>query len=217
MSIQFPGESASYRQARNKLLEAELSLRAEMERVAGLRRQLPVGRVADVYVFQSDRGPVSLAELFAPGRDTLIVYSYMFGPDSEAPCPMCSAYLDSLDGVLPHLLQRLSLAVVASAPLERLQAVARERGWRHLPLLSASGNAYQQDYYGEDADGRQLPMCNVFVRRDGCVHHFWCSEMFFADSPWHPRHVDLLFPLWNHLDLTPEGRGTFFPSLTYQE
>ena len=86
-----------------------------------------------------------------------------------------------------------------------------------LSLLSASGNAYQQDYHGEDAEGRQLPICDVFVRRDGHVHHFWCSEMFFADSPCHPRHVDLLFPLWNHLDLTPEGRGTFFPSLTYQE
>jgi predicted dithiol-disulfide oxidoreductase (DUF899 family) len=217
MSIQFSGESDDYRQARNRLLQAEISLRAEMERVASLRRQLPPGRAADPYVFQSDHGPVSLEKLFAPGRDTLVVYSYMFAPDAQAPCPMCSAYLDSLDGVLPHLLQRLSLAVVASAPLERLRAVARERGWRHLPLLSASGSEYQRDYHGEDADGRQLPMCNVFIRRDGQVHHFWCSEMFFADSPWHPRHVDLLFPLWNHLDLTPEGRGTFFPSLTYQE
>src|SRR5581483_2622384 len=155
---------------------------------------------------------------FAPGQDTLVLYSYMYGPQMKSPCVMCTSILDALDGEAPHVTQRVSLAVVARSPLPRILEVARERGWRHLRLLSSASNTYNRDYHGEDERGAQLPMLNVFVKRNGRVRHFYGSELFFA--PHEPgqdgRHVDPIWPLWNLFDLTPEGRGErWFPRLSY--
>lgn len=232
MSVAFPGESAEYRAARDRLLEQEIELRRAMEAVAAARRELPPGGpVPEDYVFQGagpDGAPtdVRLSELFAPGRDSLAIYNFMFprdpgderpGPASgetahlplvETPCPSCVALLDQLDGAVAHASQHINLAVVAKSPLPRILTFAEERGWRRLRLLSSAANTYNRDYLGETAEGAQRPMLNVFHRQDGAIRHFWGSELFYAptDPGQDPRHVGTLEPVWNLFDLTPEGR-----------
>ena len=219
----FPNETSEYRNARDGLLEAEHALREQVERVAALRRSLPLGgEVTQDYVFEEHDAAgrvakVSLTELFAPGRDSLLIYGFMFGPKMQRPCPMCTSFLDSLDGAAPHITQRISLAVSARRPIDELAAFADERGWRNLRVLSSAGNRYQRDYLAEGDDESQWPMANVFVRRGGRIHHFWGSELMFRPySSGNSRHIDTLWPLWNVLDLTPEGRGTdWYPALEY--
>lgn len=222
----FPGENEQYRQARNELLRAELELRQRMEEVAALRRRLPTGgAVPEDYVFEegaadlADRETVrtvQLTELFAPAQDTLVFYNFMYGPKMANPCPMCSSFLDGLNGNARQVQLRAGLAVVARSPLQRIREFAHRRGWRNLRLLSSEKNNYNRDYHGEEPDGSQNPMLNVFVRRDGRVHHFWASELVFTPSVpgMNQRHLDTMWPLWNVLDLTPEGRGAnFYPPL----
>jgi predicted dithiol-disulfide oxidoreductase (DUF899 family) len=232
VDVTFPGESSEYRAAREELLEQELELRRAMERVAAARRALPPGGIlSEDYVFQgagADGAPadVRLSELFAPGKDSLVIYSFMFprdpgderpGPSSgrtsllrldEGPCPSCVAFLDQLDGAAEHASQHINLAVIAKAPLERVLTFADERGWRRLRLLSSAGNTYNRDYLAETEQGAQRPMLNVFHRDDGVIRHFWGSELFYApaDPGQDPRHVGTLEPVWNLFDLTPEGR-----------
>ena len=231
--LTIPGESAGYRVARNRLLIEEMALRRQIESVAALRRALPAGgKVAQDYVFDGDDGPLKLSDLFKPGKDTLAIYSFMYGPDVELPCTGCTHFLDGLEGMVQHITQRISLAVVAKSPLPRLQALARTRGWRALPLLSTHGNSYDHDYFGDssglpDAVLKQqefkageewdMPMLNVFHRSGKVIRHFWGSELLYV--PPEPgqeyRHNDALDSLWNMLDLTPEGRGDFDPQLSY--
>jgi predicted dithiol-disulfide oxidoreductase (DUF899 family) len=227
MGVTFPGESAEYRAARDRLLEQETELRRAIETVAAARRELPPGGVvAEDYVFHDalpDGSPaeVTLSGLFAPGKDTLVIYSMMYprAPDEDAPCPSCTQFLDSFDGVVEHAGQRVNVAVVAKAPLPRLLAHAEDRGWRRLRLLSCAGNAYNSHYHGETADGsQQLPMLNVFRRHGGEIRHFWGSELLYqpADPGQDPRHAETIDPLWNLFDFAPEGRGTdWYPSLSY--
>jgi predicted dithiol-disulfide oxidoreductase (DUF899 family) len=216
----FPNESAAYRAARNRLLRAEQALRRRMETVAALRRRLPAGGVVpEDYAFEAGDPVrrVRLSELFG-SHDTLVAYSFMYAPKMARACPMCSAMLDGLDGNAPHIAQRTNLVVIAKSPLERIVGFARERGWRNLRLLSSAGNTYNRDYQGEAPDGSQWPMLNVFVRRRGKVRHFYGSELLFAKAEpgQNNRHVDLIWPLWNVLDLTPEGRGSaWYPKLDY--
>ena len=220
MSARFPGETSEYRAARDRLLEAEIELRRQTEAVAALRRALPAGGAAPQdYRFDEDGGEVRLSELFAD-KDTLVLYSFMFprALDADEPCPSCTSILDSLDGAAGHLTQRIALAVVAKAPLPRIRAWAQERGWRNLRLLSSAGNDYNGDYLGEAEDGSQMPVLNVFTRRDGEIRHFWCSELVDAprEAGQDPRHVDFIWPVWSVLDTTPEGRGTdWSPRLEY--
>jgi predicted dithiol-disulfide oxidoreductase (DUF899 family) len=232
LRIAFPGESAEYRAERDSLLRQEIELRRVMEAVAAARRELPPGGVVpDDYVFQGARadggtGSISLSELFAPGRDSLVIYNFMFprtyagdrpGPASgetallpleEGPCPSCVALLDQLDGAAGHATQRLNFAVVAKAPLARVLTFAEERGWRNLRLLSSADNSYNRDYFGETADGSQMPMLNVFHRDGDTLRHFWGAELTFAptDPGQDHRSVGTLEPLWNLFDLTREGR-----------
>jgi len=217
--IRFPGEDAAYRAARNELLDAEKDLRHEVERVAAMRRTLPLGgEPPEDYAFDSADGPVRLSELFEDGKDSLIVYSYMFGPQMKQPCVSCTSILDALDGEAPHVIQRVNLAVVAKSPIDRILGFTRPRGWRNLRLLSSSCNSYNRDYHAETAKGDQIPACNVFVRRDGKVRHFYSTELLYeAPEPGQDgRHVDMFWPLWNLFDLTPEGRGTdWYPRLSY--
>ncbi len=232
MGITLPGESPEYRAARDRLLEQEVELRRATEAVAAARRELPPGgRVGMDYVFDgagADGAPaqVRLSELFQPGKDSLVLYSFMFprdpgdqtpGPSdgetallplAERPCPSCVAFLDQLDGAAEHASQHLNLAVIAKAPLPRVLAFARERGWRSLRLLSSARNSYNADYFAQTPDGAQRPMLTVFHREGDVIRHFWSSELFYApsDSGQEPRHVGTLEPLWNLFDLTPEGR-----------
>jgi predicted dithiol-disulfide oxidoreductase (DUF899 family) len=216
--VQFPNESVKYRAKRNELLRAEMDLRTHVERVAALRRKLPLGgEVSEDYVFEGSDGPIKLSELFGK-HDTLVLYNFMYGPRMKEACPMCTAMLDSLNGAAEHLGRRVGLAAVAKSPVERIQDFARERGWDHLQVVSSADNTFNSDYQGEQADGAQMPMLHVFTRRNGKIHHFWGSEMLFPPSPrgQHSRHVDMIWPLWNVLDLTPAGRGSdWYPSLSY--
>jgi len=233
MDIAFPGESAEYRAARDRLLEQETELRRQMEAVAAARRRLPPGgAIPEDYVFQGEAADglpadVHMSELFAPGLDSLVIYSFMFprdpddrtpGPEggktarlplAERPCPSCVAFLDQLDGAAFHAAPLVNFVVVAKAPLPRVLDFANERGWRHLRLLSSSANAYNRDYLAESAKGDQKPMLNVFHRDGDSIRHFWASELFYApsDPGQAPRHVGTLEPLWNLLDLIPEGRA----------
>ena len=223
-AVRYSGETARYRAARDRLLEAERELRRHLEQVAALRRKLPLpAPLAEDYAFESE-GPdgsprtLKLSELFTPGKDSLIAYSFMYGPSMERPCPSCTSILDSLDGAARHVAQRANLVVIAKSPMTRIRAFARERGWRNLRLVSSAGNTYNRDYRGEDANGAQWPALNVFVKRHGRVHHFYATELLFAPTErgQDPRHVDLIWPLWNLLDLTPEGRGkSWYPALDY--
>jgi predicted dithiol-disulfide oxidoreductase (DUF899 family) len=238
--IRFPGESDEYRQARGRLLEAEMELRRANERVAAQRRGLPPGgAVPEDYVFAETAdggGEVRFSELFAPGKDTLVIYSFMFprspgdrrpGPTrgetarlplEDAPCPSCTSILDSLDGAAFHLGHQINLAVVAKSAPERIRAFARERGWRHLRLLSSYNNSYNRDYHAESEDGSQLPILNVFVRDGSTIRHSWATELMFAprEGGMDPRHVDSIWPIWNILDMTPEGRVGDLPRIDYE-
>lgn len=218
MPLAFPGESSAYREARQRLLDAEIALRAQSEQVAALRRQLPDGgNVPTDYAFTGLGGEtVRLSQLFTRDSGTLALYSLMFRPDAEAPCPMCTSLLDSLASQARSIGQRIDLAVVAAARPEQLTQLAADRGWGDLRLLSAQGTSYQADYHAEFGDGSQLPMLNVFRKTPAGIVHFWGSEMFHAGLEGQPRHLDQIWPLWNMFDLTPEGRGTdWYPQLRY--
>jgi predicted dithiol-disulfide oxidoreductase (DUF899 family) len=231
--LRFPNESTAYRAARNALLAEEMELRRQVERVAAHRRALPMGgEVREDYVFEGESGRTKLSQLFAPDKETLAIYSFMFGPERERPCPGCTHFLDALEGSTRHILQRINFVVVAKSPVSRLQAFARERGWRQLRLLSTAGNNYDRDYFGDSTalsaamrdqqefkpgEEWDMPILNVFRRDGGTIRHFWGSELLYV--PPEPgqeyRHNDLLDPLWNMLDVTPEGRGDFHPKLEY--
>ncbi len=220
-ALQFPGESAAYRSARDALLEAESALRRQLENVAALRRTLPPGgALAQDYDFAdaATGEQVRLSELFSPGHDTLVVYGYMYAPQAAAPCPLCTSMLDSLAGAAAHLAQHLDLVVVAKAAPQQLKAVADERGWGGLRLLSWGNTTFGRDYLAETVDGTQMPMLNVFQRSASDIHHAWGSELLYAprEPGLHSRHVDLMWPLWNVLDFTPAGRGgDWLPRLHY--
>ena len=213
--IRIPNESADYREARRALLAEEIELRRHIERVADLRRALPPGgELPKDYPLVGENGPVKFSELFGK-HDTLVIYNYMFGPERERPCPMCTAFLGPLDANAADILQRVGLAVVARSPIERLVAFKRERGWRHLPLYCDVTEEFGRDYGSWTKDGDN-PGYNVFTRKDGVIRHFWGGEMggVTADPGQDPRGAPEMMPLWNVLDTTPAGRDPkWYPSL----
>lgn len=242
MGVTFPNESLEYRAARERLLEEEIALRRAMEAVAVARRALPPGGLVpedyefDAIAADGSIAKVKLSELFAPEKNTLVVYHFMFprypgddrpGPEQGAtaklalqdgPCPSCTALLDQLDGAVPHVEQWVNFVVVAKAPIDRVAAFARDRGWRHLRLLSAGNNTFKRDYHGEAADGSQMPNMSVFHREpNGEIRHTWSSELLYAPTEpgQDPRQVGTLEPLWNIFDLTPEGRPDWDEQMQY--
>ena len=182
-----------------------------------------------------DGGEVRFSELFEPGKDTLVVYGFMFprysaddrpGPSDgktaelplkETPCASCTSILDSLDGAARQLPRQINLAVIAKTAPERIAAFAEDRGWRHLPLLSSRGNDFNRHYHSETPEGEQQPLMNVFRRDGGEFRHCWATELMWAprEEGEEARHVDSIWPLWNVLDMTPGGRGSMqnFPGL----
>ena len=235
--LKFPNESAAYRKARDTLLADEAALRRQIEAVAVQRRALPPGgEIPQDYVFERIRDDgmpekVEMSKLF--GRhSTLILYSFMYGPERDAPCPMCTHLLDSINGGARHVSQRASLFIVAKSPIARLIAWARKRGWNDLEFLSTAGNGYDADYFGDsskvpagikksrggtDGEDWDETMFNVFRLDGGVVRHFWGSELTWAASEpgQHHRSGDAVNALWGCLDMTPEGRGQFMPKLAY--
>lgn len=235
--LRYPNETSEYRAARNALLDDEIALRARIESVAAKRRAMPLGgRVPEDYAFErigNNAMPerVKMSELFGP-HDTLILYSFMYGPERELPCPGCTHLIDGLEGAARHIGQRASLHIVAKSPIARLAAWAHGRGWNHLSLVSTAGNSYDADYFGDTSkfsrgmraqhrvpDGKDWDetIFNVFKKAGGAIRHFWGSEMSFAPTAPHQHHRagDLVDPLWGLLDMTPDGRGDFFPKVGY--
>jgi len=226
--FRFPGETDEYRRARDELLEEEVELRRQVERVAARRRELPLGGLVPTdYEFEEwdivagEPRRVRLSELFG-GKDTLYLYSFMIVPPEQGlpfvgPCPSCTSIIDGIDGSVPHITQRIAFAVAAKPPIEEFRRYGETRGWRHARLLSAGASRYSRDYGAEDANGYQWPLANVFVRRDDGIHHFWSSELWFAggDEGQGPRHVDFMWPVWAVFDRTPGGRGDWEPRLEY--
>jgi predicted dithiol-disulfide oxidoreductase (DUF899 family) len=211
-----PNESSEYRQARTALLVEEIELRRHIERVAQMRRVLPPGgEVSGEYHFDGKDGPVSFTDLFGD-KDTLIIYSFMYGPDREQGCPMCTSQMSSWDGDAKDIEQRAAFVMTARSPIERILQYGQHRGWRNLKLYSDPSGKYTRDYV--NADDADMPAYNVFTRKDGTVRHFWSSEggPETADPGQDPHDAPDMSPLWTILDTTPEGRGTdWYPSLQY--
>jgi predicted dithiol-disulfide oxidoreductase (DUF899 family) len=214
--VRYPNESAEYRRARQALLAEEIELRRHIERVAEMRRSLPPGgEVRKNYLFEGERGNVRFADLFGD-KQTLVIYSYMFGPQRGQPCPMCTSFMATWENKLPDLEQRIAFVFVARSPIERLIAAKTTRGWTQHKIYSDMSGDYTRDYVSAaDAD---MPAYNVFTRRDGGIRHFWSGEMgpATADPGQDPRGAPDIDPLWIILDTTPEGRGKdWYPKLAY--
>ena len=212
----FPNESADYRQARNALLTEEIQLRRHIERVAAQRRALPQGgEIPQDFELVSENGPVPLSALFGD-KDTLLIYSMMYGPQRTAPCPMCTSFLNSWNGTAINLRQQVAIAVTARSPIERLIEFKQQRGFANLPFVSDLSGDYTRTYVNpEDAD---VPGFSVFTRQGKTVRHFYSNEMSgeMADPGQDPRGAPDADPLWLMLDLTPQGRGKdWYPKLDY--
>jgi predicted dithiol-disulfide oxidoreductase (DUF899 family) len=213
--IRHLGESADYRAARQALLAEEIELKRQTERVAAQRRALPPGAVVTKpYEFIAEGGrEVTFAELFG-AHQTLAIYSFMYGPQRQNPCPMCTSHMGAYEHKIVDLQQRMAIAFVARSPIERLVAFKAARGWTHLPVFSDMSGAYTRDWvHPDDAD---VPAYNVFTRRDGTIRHFWSEEMTVGDPGQDPRTAIEMDALWLTLDSTPEGRDPHWhPRLSY--
>jgi predicted dithiol-disulfide oxidoreductase (DUF899 family) len=211
-----PNESAGYRRARNALLAEEIELRRHLERVAQMRRELPPGgEVTKQYRFESENGPVSLADLFGD-KDTLIVYSFMFGPARKTMCPSCTSFMGTWEQKMADIEQRVAFVMMARSPIERIAAAKQSRGWTHLKMVSDTAGDFTRAYVS--AEDEDMPGYTVFTRKDGKIRHFWSGEMGggMADPGQDPRGAPDPDPLWILFDTTPEGRGTdWYPKLTY--
>jgi predicted dithiol-disulfide oxidoreductase (DUF899 family) len=218
-------ESAEYLAKREELRLAEIALMEHVERVAQLRRALPQGAVVQDYEFlegPADLGEgdepvrtVKLSELFTAEGRPLVVYHAMYGKKQVKPCPMCTTWVDGANGVAQHLAQRLDFAVVAAADPKALRDHARSRGWDNVRLLSAGESSFKFDLGSEDADGGQDSSVSVFTKdADGSMRHFYSGHPRL-DARIKERGIDLLVPVWSYEDLTPQGRGSWYPSLSY--
>ena len=223
-AYQLPNESEEYQQKRAELLKAEMALRDHRERVAELRRGLPQGAAVQDYVFREGPADLSrndpkdffdtkLSELFSPGKDSLILMHFMFGPDWEQGCPMCSMWADGYNGAMKHIQDHANFAIVVRAELSKMRTYARERDWHNLRILSSHDNTYTRDF-GMERDGDQLPGASVFTRdADGTVRNFYTGGAIMSEGEY--RGMDLLSPVWNYYDLLPAGRGEWNPKLSY--
>jgi predicted dithiol-disulfide oxidoreductase (DUF899 family) len=202
----YPNESQQYREARDALLKEEQALIDRVKALAAKRRTLPMGgELKEDYVFErADEGKVGskvkFSELFGD-KKSLLLYSFMFGPHWDKPCPSCTSLMDGLDRTWYSVSQDAALAAISKAPAEKINQWATERGWSQIPLLSGFNSTFQKDYRCQepDNDDMQLPVLHVFTKRDGKIFHFWATEL-------EGNHVDTIWPYWNLFDFTPEGR-----------
>jgi len=225
MNQKYRGESDEYRKLRDQLLEAEIALKDQRERVAALRRQLPMGGLVETdYVFREgpsdirEKSPetfrdVRLSELFAPGKDRLIIDHMMWAANAKLPCPMCNMWADGYAAIAPHVSNKVNFALVAKVELGTLREWGRRRGWDKIRLLSSHDNTFNRDFLVEDHRGQQ-PGVSVFTRgADGRIYHFYSTEASL--TPGHHRGIDLFSPVWNLFDLLPEGRENWMPKHSY--
>ena len=215
----FPNESAEYRQARTRLLAEEIELRRHIQRVAEMRRALPDGgQASDDYRFLDANGKEHrLADLFGP-HDTLVTYFWMYGPERDRPCPMCTSLVGSWDIPSIDVEQRVALAILGRSPVSRQLEFARERGWKHLKFYQTVGDDFARDYRGLADDGSEWAMLQVWKRKGEKVSLFWAAEggPETSDPGFDPHIAPDPTPLWTILDMTPGGRGTdWYPKLEY--
>jgi len=220
-------ESPEYRAKREELRLAEIDLMQRRERVAELRRALPPGATVQDYVFQE--GPadlnggdspvrsVRLSELFSGPNRSVVVYHLMYGKKQTNPCPMCTMWIDGFNGVAQHVAQNVDFVVAAAADPSALRQHARNRGWHNLRLLSCGTSTFKHDLLSEDADGSQDSTISVFTRdRDGAIRHVYSAHPRMSEDI-KQRGIDLLTPVYNIMDLTPEGRDDWYAKLTYSK
>lgn len=219
----FPNESKQYRVMRDKLLREEIKARRALESAAALRRRLPLsGRIKTDYVFEEMvKGKIKrtkLSELFKRGKNTLIIYNWMFPNEDGVSCPSCTSILDGLNGSSPHVNSKVNFVVVCKMSTKKADQWKKQRGWDKLRILSSEKNRFKNDYFAEGEKGAQFPLLTVFRRTPKGIYHFWSSEMFFVkgDPGQDPRHVDFIWPIWSLFDVTPEGRGKWHPEYFYE-
>jgi predicted dithiol-disulfide oxidoreductase (DUF899 family) len=220
-----PNESEEYLLKREELRRAEIDLRNQRERVAELRRQLPQGPAVEDYVFEEVSAKldaadtpiqkIRLSELFTSPQRSVVIYHFMFGKKQTKPCPMCTAWIDGFNGVALHLAQNLDFAIVAAADLTSLRSYAGARGWNRLRLLSAGSSTFKYDLGSENKEGDQDSAISVFTRdSNGTIRHSYTGHPWLAPDI-KERGIDELTPIWNVMDLTRQGRGTFYTKLEY--
>ncbi|MGI0026315.1 MAG: DUF899 family protein [Nitrosopumilaceae archaeon] len=210
----FPNESDEYRRARNKLLVAEINLRKQLSGVTNLRMKLPSGgKLKEDYTFDEIKNgktsKTKFSNLFQDKKNSLIIYSMMYDPKWSEACPYCTSILDGLEGSAHNVNVQTNFIVVSKAPIQKLQAWKKKRGWNNLRLLSSFNNSYNKDYFAEDSNSEQIPALNVFQKTPKGIFHFYNTELLYAppEKGQDARHVDLIWPIWNLFDLTPQGRG----------
>lgn len=218
-------ESPEYAEARARLLRLERDLRDLAERVAATRRSLPPGPEMDpdTRLTATDGTETTLAELFGE-RPTLLTYNMMFDQDWAEPCSMCAMWVDGIDAVAPHLLERTAAAVVAPAAPDRLAELARRRRWRWIPIYSTQPGDLTDRLGLRVRPGDLEPVVAVYERHDGTVRLHWRGSAMLNDpadlaaTPYQPadggdaRGLDPLCVTWSLLDLLPQGRGDWYPS-----
>ena len=220
-----PNESKEYLAKREEIRLAEIDLRNLREKIAELRRQLPEGAILQDYEFlegptclddgDSPIRKVRLSELFTAPDRSLVIYQFMFGKKQTTPCPMCTSWIDSWNGIAHHLAQNIDVAIVAAADVPTLRAHARTRGWDKLRLLSAGESSFKYDLGSEDEDGAQDSTISVFTQgKDGTLRHFYSVHPRLSEDL-DTRGIDEWNPIWNILDMTPQGRGNWDASLDY--
>jgi predicted dithiol-disulfide oxidoreductase (DUF899 family) len=213
-----PKESDAYRKVRDELQQAEIALRDQRERVAELRRSLPLDTQVEDFVFEEirdgERVPVRLSELFEEADKPLVLMHFMYGKKQGKPCPMCTMWADGYDGAIPHLRQRVNFAVLVAGDIAVIGAYGRTRGWRHLRFVSAAESDIKRQLEFETPDGAQHPGVSIFTRgKDGTLTHTYSQSAYYGGEEY--RGMDLLSPVWHFFDLTPQGRGDFFPQRSY--
>lgn len=207
-SLLMPDADEAYRQSRDRLRQAEIELRDRIEEVAAMRRSLPPGPVVRDYTFiEMDGSRVHLSDLFSGGKNDLIVYHLMYWSKDDDFCPMCSLWIDGFNGIAPHITQRANFAVASAAPVEKLKAWGKRRGWDRLRLLSDDGPQFARDTAAEDAEGNPDSTIAVFRNEGGQIRHFYTAHPMLEDRQ---RGIDLLCPVWHLLDITPSGRGDWY-------
>ena len=207
-------ETAEYGKRREELRQAEIALKEQRERVAALRRALPLTTEVPDHLFRDASGDLRLSSLFEDPDKTLVLMHFMYGKKQERPCPMCTLWADGYDGIVPHLRQRVNFAVLIAGDPVSFDDHVRARGWKNIRVVSAAESTLKADVGLEAADGGQMPGVSIFRREpDGRILHAYSGCAMMGDG--HFRGMDLLSPFWSFLDLTPEGRGDFFPSLQY--
>jgi predicted dithiol-disulfide oxidoreductase (DUF899 family) len=213
------GASEEYKKARDELVDAEFALSKQVEKVAELRRQLPQGAIMKDYTFQE--GPdksVTLAELGADGR-SVVVQHLMFDEKDDEPCGMCALWTDGFNGIATHAAEHCNFVVVGKAPVSKLRDYAAKRGWTKIRILSSAGTDFNSEMKMENPpwfpDANQMPGVSVFKKgSEGEMRHVYTGSAHFIDQSTE-RGMDLLSPLWNLLDIIPEGRGKFYASNKY--